>query len=187
VDDCDHYDKCGAFASCNVSNLPPCNCLDGFGRKTEVIHSSCVRRTSLNCQGDGFLKFSGLKLPDTERSWFDRNISLENCKTLCIKNCSCTAYAALDVSRGPSGCLLWFNDLIDIKEMTEADEDIYIRMAGKEVGMRLYPSLEDFFPCFFLLCYLVSFLTLSQLLSLSQKPSKENNHINPIYGRKRLL
>ncbi|XP_027342923.1 G-type lectin S-receptor-like serine/threonine-protein kinase At4g27290 [Abrus precatorius] len=133
VDDCDYYEKCGAYASCNVNNFPVCNCLDGFVHKTSDIHSSCVRRTSLSCDGDGFFKFSGLKLPDTERSWFDRNMSLENCRILCMKNCSCTAYAALDVNNGPSGCLLWFNDLIDIKELTEADEDIYIKMAGTEL------------------------------------------------------
>ncbi|TKY49023.1 G-type lectin S-receptor serine/threonine-protein kinase [Spatholobus suberectus] len=95
LDDCDYYEKCGAYASCNINNFPPCNCLDGFVHKTADIHSGCVRRTSLSCHGDEFLKFSGLKLPDTERSWWDRNISLEDCRILCMKNCSCTAYAAL--------------------------------------------------------------------------------------------
>ncbi|TKY49022.1 G-type lectin S-receptor serine/threonine-protein kinase [Spatholobus suberectus] len=136
VDDCDYYDKCGAYASCNINNIPPCNCLDGFVPKTADIYSGCVRRTSLSCHGDRFLKFSGLKLPDTERSWFDRNISLEDCRILCMKNCSCTAYAALDVSKGPTGCLLWFNDLIDMRESTEVNEDIYIRMAGTEIGVK---------------------------------------------------
>lgn len=102
--------------------------------KTAYIHSGCVRRTSLSCQGEGFLMFPGLKLPDTERSWFNRSISLEDCRTLCMNNCSCTAYAALDVSKGASGCLIWFNDLIDIKEFIEVKQDIYVRMAGEEVG-----------------------------------------------------
>ncbi|TKY49021.1 G-type lectin S-receptor serine/threonine-protein kinase [Spatholobus suberectus] len=136
VDDCDHYDKCGAYASCDINKIPPCNCLDGFVPKTADIYSGyngCVRRTSLSCHEDGFLKLSGLKLPDTEKTWFHRNISLEDCRILCLNNCSCTAYAALDVSKGASGCLLWFNDLIDIRELTEVDEDIYIRMAGTEI------------------------------------------------------
>lgn len=31
----------------------------------------CVRRTPLNwIDGDGFLKYSGIKLPDTQYSWF---------------------------------------------------------------------------------------------------------------------
>ncbi|TKY49024.1 G-type lectin S-receptor serine/threonine-protein kinase [Spatholobus suberectus] len=136
VDDCDYYEKCGAYASCNVNNVPPCDCLDGFVHKTAHINAVCVRRTSLSCHGDGFLKFSGLKLPDTERSWYDRNISHEDCRTLCMKNCSCTAYAALDISKGASGCLLWFNDLTDIEEFPEVNQDIYIRMARTEVGER---------------------------------------------------
>lgn len=133
VDDCDSYEKCEAYASCNINNVPPCSCLDGFMHKTTYIDSDCVRRTSLSCHGDGFLKFSGLKLPDTERSWYDRNISLEDCKILCMKNCSCKAYAALDVSKEANGCLLWFQDLIDMKEIPEVNQDIYIRMAGIEL------------------------------------------------------
>ncbi|KAL2331508.1 hypothetical protein Fmac_019089 [Flemingia macrophylla] len=136
VDVCDSYEKCGAYASCNINNAPLCDCLDGFVQKTTYTDSDCVRRTSLSCHGDGFLKFSGLKLPDTERSWFDKNISLMDCSILCMKNCSCTAYAALDISKGTRGCLLWFNDLTDIKKVTEVDQDIYIRMAGAEVGER---------------------------------------------------
>lgn len=133
VDDCDNYDKCGAYAICNINNIPPCNCLDGFVPKANDIYSGCARKTSLSCQEDGFLKTSGLKLPDTERSWFNRNISLEDCRILCLKNCSCTAYAASDVSKGPVGCLLWFNDLVDIRALTDVDEDVYVRMARTEI------------------------------------------------------
>ncbi|CAJ1956876.1 unnamed protein product, partial [Sphenostylis stenocarpa] len=144
VDDCDYYGKCGAYASCNIDNIPPCNCLDGFVPKTADLYGSCARRSSLSCHGDGFLRVSGLKLPDTERSWFNRNMSLEDCKILCMNNCSCMAYAALDVSKGPSGCLLWFNDLVDIRNLTDVDEDIYIRMARTEVeaieGKQLHKS-----------------------------------------------
>ncbi|KAK7244440.1 hypothetical protein RIF29_39262 [Crotalaria pallida] len=52
---------------------------------------------------------------------------------LCMNNCSCTAYAAMDISKGESGCLQWFGNLIDIKEMAASDEAIYIRMAGTEI------------------------------------------------------
>ena len=58
-----------------------------------------VSGTSLSCHGDRFLKFSGLKLPDTERSWFNRNISLEDCKKLCMNSRSYTAYAAMGITR----------------------------------------------------------------------------------------
>ncbi|KAK7335360.1 hypothetical protein VNO80_27150 [Phaseolus coccineus] len=144
VDDCDYYGKCGAYASCNIDNIPPCKCLDGFVPKTADLYGSCVRRTSLSCHEDGFLRVSGLKLPDTEKSWFARNMSLEDCKLLCMNNCSCTAYAALDVSNRTNGCLLWFNDLLDIRKLTDVDEDIYLRMARTEVeaieGKQLHKS-----------------------------------------------
>ncbi|RYQ96963.1 hypothetical protein HN51_043896 [Arachis hypogaea] len=134
VDDCDYYGKCGAYASCDTNSFPMCNCLDGFVQKTTDSSSGCVRRTSLSCNhSDGFVKFSGLKLPDTEGTWFNRSMRLEDCRILCWNNCSCMAYAALDVSKGPNGCLLWFGNLIDMKALSASDEDIYIRMAGKDV------------------------------------------------------
>ncbi|XLR41610.1 G-type lectin S-receptor-like serine/threonine-protein kinase At4g27290 [Arachis hypogaea] len=138
ADDCDYYETCGAYSSCNVNNYPMCSCLDGFvqdnNKKEQGLSDGCVRRTSLDCYGDGFLKYSGLKLPDTERSWYSRNISIEYCKMMCLKNCSCVAYAALDISEGASGCLMWFGNLNDIKALTPYSlEDIYIRMAATEL------------------------------------------------------
>ncbi|MED6115017.1 hypothetical protein PIB30_086137 [Stylosanthes scabra] len=140
ADDCDYYETCGAYSSCNINNYPMCSCLEGFVQDNDnkkqqgLLSDGCVRRTSLDCYGDGFLKYSGLKFPDTERSWFSRNISIEDCKMLCLKNCSCMAYAALDISEGASGCLMWFGDLNDIKDLSpDSLEDIYIRMAATEL------------------------------------------------------
>ncbi|CAI9088617.1 OLC1v1023001C1 [Oldenlandia corymbosa var. corymbosa] len=36
------------------------------------------------------------------------NISLDDCKNLCFKDCTCTAYSSLDVRNGGSGCLLCY-------------------------------------------------------------------------------
>ena len=153
VDDCDNYATCGAYASCNINNYPVCRCLDRFRfvQNKSALSSDCVRRTSLSCHGDGFLQYSGLKLPDTERSWFNRSISLDDCRMLCLKNCSCTAYAALDVSKGANGCLLWFGNLTDLKVMNPSFEDIYIRMAGSELGTNVnqFESFLSFAFCFF--------------------------------------
>ncbi|THF95407.1 hypothetical protein TEA_026539 [Camellia sinensis var. sinensis] len=52
---------------------------------------------------------------------------------MCLKNCSCTAYANLDITGGGSGCLLWLEELIDMKENSENGQDIYIRMAFSEL------------------------------------------------------
>jgi hypothetical protein len=73
---------------------------------------------------------------------------------MCLKNCSCTSYAVLDIRRGGSGCLLWFGSLIDIREFAEGGQDLYIRMAVTELGTisLLFFSLDftDFFFPFIL-------------------------------------
>ncbi|KAL0013220.1 hypothetical protein SO802_000289 [Lithocarpus litseifolius] len=85
----------------------------------------------LGCNdGDGFLNFKDVKLPDTSSSWFDRNMSLKECEELCLKNCSCRAYANLDIRNGESGCLLWFADLVDIVVLQIGGQDLYIRGAA---------------------------------------------------------
>ncbi|KAJ9182784.1 hypothetical protein P3X46_006737 [Hevea brasiliensis] len=139
IDNCDSYALCGAYGSCNIKDSPVCSCLKGFVPKVpkewDIFDwsSGCVRKTPLNCSGDGFRKYSAVKLPETHKSWFDRSINLEDCRIICMKNCSCTAYSNLDIRDGGSGCLLWFNDLIDIRGYDENGQDIYVRMAASEL------------------------------------------------------
>ncbi|XP_028106932.1 G-type lectin S-receptor-like serine/threonine-protein kinase At4g27290 [Camellia sinensis] len=141
TDNCDTYKLCGPNGNCNVGNSPVCDCLSKFvpQNQKEWGHgdwsNGCVRRTPLDCHnGDGFLKYSGYKMPDTRNSWFDRNMTLGECKMVCLKNCSCMAYANLDISSGGSGCLLWFKELIDMRELNANGQDIYIRMASSELA-----------------------------------------------------
>ncbi|XP_022877625.1 G-type lectin S-receptor-like serine/threonine-protein kinase At4g27290 isoform X2 [Olea europaea var. sylvestris] len=143
TDNCDRYKVCGAYGSCNIENSPVCGCLDRFlpkdpeGWDSADWSAGCDRRTSLNCQnGDVFLRYSGIKLPDTQYSWFNKSMTLDECKVVCLKNCSCMAYSQLDISKGGSGCLLWFKDLIDIRQLSEAGQDIYIRMASSELELK---------------------------------------------------
>ncbi|KAJ4823212.1 hypothetical protein Tsubulata_013981 [Turnera subulata] len=139
TDNCDRYALCGAYGSCSIFNSPVCGCLNGFEPRNQNEwgmmdwSSGCVRKTRLDCSGDGFQKYSGMKLPETKDSWFDRNMSLEECKNMCMKNCSCTAYTNLDITNGGSGCLLWFSELIDLRQLTENGQDIYLRMAASEL------------------------------------------------------
>ncbi|CAN6684354.1 unnamed protein product [Malus baccata var. baccata] len=142
ADRCEKYALCGPFSSCSISsNSAICACLKGFVPKSLKDWNSgywsdgCVRRTPLACSdGDGFVNYSGIKLPDTSSSWFDKSMSLSECKGLCWGNCSCTACANLDIREGGSGCVLWFGNLIDIKEFTpDGGQDIYIRVAASEL------------------------------------------------------
>ncbi|KAA8526893.1 hypothetical protein F0562_008878 [Nyssa sinensis] len=141
TDDCDNYATCGAYGICNGGKSPKCGCLKGFEPKFqedwEVADWSngCVRRTQLDCQnGDGFLKHSGIKLPATRNIWYNRSMTLEECKIVCLRNCLCVANANVDIREGGSGCLLWFGELIDIKEYNQDGQDIYIRLASSEIG-----------------------------------------------------
>ncbi|KAJ0733763.1 putative non-specific serine/threonine protein kinase [Helianthus annuus] len=64
-------------------------------------------------------------------------MTLEECHTKCLHNCTCMAYANLDPSLGGRGCLLWFDDLLDIRLLPEgsgAGGDIFVRMASSELG-----------------------------------------------------
>lgn len=152
TDQCDYYDLCGANSICNNSNTPICQCLQGFIPKNEGKWNSldwnngCVRRTKLSCDGgDRFREYKGMQIPDTSSSWFDKNMSLEECKSFCLQNCSCTAYTSLDVRDGGSGCLLWFNDIVDAKKHISIGQDLYIRLAASEIS-----TLISYDFCFYI-------------------------------------
>ncbi|XP_063941863.1 G-type lectin S-receptor-like serine/threonine-protein kinase At4g27290 [Daucus carota subsp. sativus] len=144
-DDCDHYSVCGGYGNCNItrslSGHAVCGCLKGY--KPRYVEkwrvgewsNGCIRKTQLACgSGDGFVKYSGLKLPDTQNSWFNHSLSHEECKSFCLKNCSCTAYAGLDVRKGGIGCMLWFSELLDIRDYSANGLDLYVKVAASELG-----------------------------------------------------
>ncbi|CAN4102815.1 unnamed protein product [Withania somnifera] len=140
ADDCDTYKLCGAYGTCNILSDPFCQCLDKFQPKhpddwkRSDWSSGCVRKRPLNCTGDGFLMYSGVKLPDTRNSWFNETMTLDECRTVCLRNCSCTGYANLDIRNGGSGCLLWIGELVDIRQLSASGQDIYIRMSASDIG-----------------------------------------------------
>ncbi|KAI3731051.1 hypothetical protein L1987_62234 [Smallanthus sonchifolius] len=117
ADYCDSYGACGPYGSCNTVTSPNCGCLKGFELKNSDNGTSvCQRRIGLDCgPGEGFLKFSSMKLPDTDNAVFSSNMSLQDCKVACNNNCSCTAYANPNITSGEVGCLLWFGGLIDVR------------------------------------------------------------------------
>ncbi|KAM3714655.1 hypothetical protein ACJW31_01G350200 [Castanea mollissima] len=128
-DVCENYGHCGAYTSCNINKYPDpeCACLKGFIPKspkdwnTTNWSGGCVRGTPLGCNdGDGFLTYKSVKLPDTSSSWFDRNMSLKKY-----------------IRTGGSGCLLWFADLVDLVVLQMDGQDLYIRVAASVLGMNI--------------------------------------------------
>ncbi|KAK4439873.1 G-type lectin S-receptor-like serine/threonine-protein kinase [Sesamum alatum] len=152
-DICDNYRLCGAHGSCSTGTSPACSCLDRFVPRDEQAwvgsdwSGGCLRRTPLNCWNDVFLGYSDIKLPDSQFTWFNESFTLEECEAECLRNCSCMAYSNLDIRRGGSGCLLWFGDLVDIRQLSGEEQTIYIRMAASELEMKVKKLWHFYADC----------------------------------------
>ncbi|CAN1281435.1 G-type lectin S-receptor-like serine/threonine-protein kinase At4g27290 [Linum perenne] len=143
-DRCDNYAICGVYSTCAVFESPICQCLKGFKPKSSEMwdmmdwSEGCVRDKPLECgNGDGFLKYSGLKLPDAKTSWVNKSMSLEECRVKCLENCSCMAYTNTDIRGAGSGCSIWYGDLVDITQFRGEGQDVYIRMPASELANKL--------------------------------------------------
>ncbi|KAJ7948535.1 S-receptor-like serine/threonine-protein kinase [Quillaja saponaria] len=139
-DFCDTYGACGPNGNCDSKKLPSCECLKGYqskypGRWNLLDFSDgCVTKEKLNCQTDGFVKYGDMKVPDTEYSWLNKTMTLENCREKCLNNCSCMAYTNPDVRGDGSGCVMWFGDLNDVRVQQDGGMDLYIRVPASELG-----------------------------------------------------
>ncbi|XP_021749848.1 G-type lectin S-receptor-like serine/threonine-protein kinase At4g27290 [Chenopodium quinoa] len=137
-DKCDHYAVCGEFGICSLVTSVQCHCLKGFVPKSHIdwydreqFRDGCVRSGPLNCSiNNGFIKYSDVKLPDTRSAWYNTTMTLKECKFKCLQNCSCTAYASLNLKDKESGCLLWFGALMDVKDLNGPGQDLYLRAAS---------------------------------------------------------
>nr|GEV84566.1 G-type lectin S-receptor-like serine/threonine-protein kinase [Tanacetum cinerariifolium] len=149
LDNCDKYGLCGPYGSCSTVAYPNCGCLKGFELKNreelspDNWTSGCRRSRPLDCgPGEGFLKFSSMKLPDTQTAVYNRNMSLQDCEVACKTNCSCNAYANPNITPGGVGCLLWFDDLIDTRVYPQNGQDLYVRLAASELLGRAVRVLD---------------------------------------------
>ncbi|XP_019449118.1 PREDICTED: G-type lectin S-receptor-like serine/threonine-protein kinase At4g27290 [Lupinus angustifolius] len=142
IDYCDTYNLCGPFGNCITGVAPICSCLEGFRPKSQqnwsqgVWTQGCMHNGNWSCRvesSDGFRKFSNMKMPDTTRSWLNESMTLEECKVKCWENCSCSAYANSNTRGQGSGCSMWFGDLLDLREISNGGQDLYIRLAASEI------------------------------------------------------
>ncbi|PKI61539.1 hypothetical protein CRG98_018035 [Punica granatum] len=146
-DRCEIYGTCGPFGICNASALPICRCLDGFTPKSQEEWElgnwmgGCHRIKELQCgrdpnsaasialggiQNDYFLKLSQMKLPDV--STYVPFLDAGDCQDWCLNNCSCLAYSYIDTI----GCMVWFDELMDIQSFNISGEDLFLRLAFDE-------------------------------------------------------
>uniref|UniRef100_A0A8R7TZ29 Receptor-like serine/threonine-protein kinase n=2 Tax=Triticum urartu TaxID=4572 RepID=A0A8R7TZ29_TRIUA len=142
-DPCDSYYKCGAFGFgvCEVGQPPRCSCLPGFKPRSPEQweqrgwSGGCTRSANLSCgAGDGFWPVNRMKLPEATEATVRPDMTLAECRQLCLGNCSCTAYAAANISGGVShGCVVWGVDLLDMRQYPVVVQDVYIRLARFEI------------------------------------------------------
>ncbi|CAO2194913.1 unnamed protein product [Urochloa humidicola] len=141
TDPCDNYAKCGAFGYCEIAQSTQCSCLPGFQPRSPEQWNlrdgtgGCVRSTNLSCGGgDGFWVVNTMKLPEATDATVYAGMTLEQCRQVCLSNCSCRAYAAANVSGGASrGCVIWAVDLLDMRQYATVVQDVYIRLAQSEI------------------------------------------------------
>ncbi|KVI04950.1 Apple-like protein [Cynara cardunculus var. scolymus] len=150
LDNCDKYELCGSYGSCSIETSPICGCLKGFELTNlkewslDKWNSGCRRSRDLNCgPGEGFFRYSSMKLPDThDRSAvFNGNMTLQECEIACKNNCLCTAYADPNITRRGVGCLHWFGDLIDVRVYQQNRQDLFVRLAASELLFKVL--IED--------------------------------------------
>ncbi|XP_049353212.1 G-type lectin S-receptor-like serine/threonine-protein kinase At4g27290 [Solanum verrucosum] len=135
---CERYAECGPFGSCAVRSSGLCRCLTGFEPRfsTDWVNGKwndgCVRKVALSCDGgDIFLKHDeDMKFPDHAISL--GHMSIKDCETRCIRNCSCSAYAYSN-----STCLIWFGDLLDLSHNFPGGRVLNVRVRGSEPGIQL--------------------------------------------------
>nr|AAA97902.1 secreted glycoprotein 2 [Ipomoea trifida] len=140
-DQCDNYGECGTYGICDTDKSPVCGCLVGFEPRKQQAWSlrdgsgGCFRHDQLDCETDGFLTMNNMKLPESSTSFVDVTMSLDECKEMCVRNCSCTAYSNYNISNGGSGCVIWTAELLDMRQYTaEGGQLLYIRVPASDAG-----------------------------------------------------
>ncbi|KAH7660853.1 S-receptor-like serine/threonine-protein kinase protein [Dioscorea alata] len=139
---CEEYSTCGPYSVCDINVFPICSCLHGFKRKSPQewplrdASSACERLTALDCKNrtDGFMTITIAALPETSNATLYSNISQDECRGRCLKNCSCTAYATANISGAGLGCVIWVTELIDMRMSSHATQDVFVRLAAVDLA-----------------------------------------------------
>ncbi|XP_039139718.1 G-type lectin S-receptor-like serine/threonine-protein kinase At4g27290 isoform X2 [Dioscorea cayenensis subsp. rotundata] len=144
INDCHEYSKCGPYGVCNLDVWPICRCLQGFKPKSPQewplmdTSSGCDRLTALDCKNrsDGFMAVTIAALPETLSTILYTNISQNECRDRCLKNCSCTAYATANISGAGLGCVIWVTEIIDLRMSPNPTQDVFVRLAAADLDVR---------------------------------------------------
>ncbi|TYH86902.1 hypothetical protein ES332_D01G076900v1 [Gossypium tomentosum] len=132
------YHRCGVFSICSIPGEKTCHCLEGFRPIGNRESEGCVRKTKLQCSNeeghvdtDGFLLMLYVDYP-SDGHVLKLVTNAADCKSECLDNCSCIAYAY----DSNLGCLVWYEDLFDLKQLPQNDIDgksFYLKLASSEL------------------------------------------------------
>ncbi|CAN1319163.1 Putative G-type lectin S-receptor-like serine/threonine-protein kinase At1g61610 [Linum perenne] len=132
--ECEVYGACGENGVCGRDDPLKCDCIRGFMPKSEEEWNvgnwsrGCVRRTASVCSRNGFLKMSGVNVPEVYE--FMRVWDGSECSRQCTNNCSCTAYSYVE----GIGCLLWWGEIVDLQRLEFAGRDLYVRVSRSDLS-----------------------------------------------------
>ena len=138
---CEVYAYCGPFGICHGD---ACECLQGFepgspkNWNLKDTSGGCVRKTVLQCgdtthtngERDRFLLLSNVRLPDYPLTL--PTTSATQCKSTCLNNCSCSAYAYYG-----DKCIVWGGDLLNSQQLSDDNsngQDFYLKLAVSELN-----------------------------------------------------
>ncbi|KAK8622824.1 hypothetical protein V6N13_117724 [Hibiscus sabdariffa] len=99
-------------------------------------------------------------------------MNLKECTDRCLRNCSCMAYTNLDVTTG-SGCVMWFGDLIDIKQLESEGQDLYIRVSASETELKKNDKMKLAIILATVIAALLGFLFVVCYIRRSMRKSKD--------------
>ncbi|PQQ09497.1 G-type lectin S-receptor-like serine/threonine-protein kinase [Prunus yedoensis var. nudiflora] len=140
---CEVYGFCGASSICNQQQVHLCDCLEGFQPKSPKYweladHTDgCVRKVPLQCSAgnggnDTFVVVPDVRFPENSKTLAAENIN--ECRSACLRNCSCTAFAY------DNGCLVWTGDLFNVQQLTldaQVGKVLHLRIAASEaIGVK---------------------------------------------------
>ena len=81
------------------------------------------------------MKLPSVKLPDTSKAVVNTSMTVKECEEACLRNCSCMAYTSADDSRGGSGCIALYGELLDTRLYPSGGQDVYYRADAVALGI----------------------------------------------------
>ncbi|KAL6567468.1 hypothetical protein OROGR_001136 [Orobanche gracilis] len=140
-DQCDDYRECGVYGICDTNASPVCKCMKGFRPRNPQAWNlrdgsdGCSRERNLDCETDGFLPLKNVKLPECVAAFVDKEMNIDQCREMCWRNCSCRGYSSVDITGGGSGCVIWAEDLYDMRQyaVAEGGQDFFFRVPAADL------------------------------------------------------